>query len=126
MLGDCYLRLGEFKKVIDLLTPLEAKFGDDRTYSYVLGTALIQDHQAEKGQVLIDRILRDGDSAEARLMMGVARLAVRDHPGAVKEIQRALELNAKLPLANSFYGQALLGSGDRDGSNLEQRATHTI
>jgi tetratricopeptide (TPR) repeat protein len=116
LLADSYLRSGEFKKVIELLTPLEAKLGDDRAFSYVLGTALIQDRQTEKGQVLIDRILRDGDSAEARLMMGVARLKVRDHPGAVKEIQRAIELNPKLPLAYSYYGQALLGSGDREGS----------
>jgi tetratricopeptide (TPR) repeat protein len=116
LLGDSYLRLGEFKKVIDFLTPLEARFGDDRTFSYLLGSALLHDQQTEKGQILIDRILREGDSAEARLMMGVGRLRVRDFPGALEEIRKAIALNAKLPLAHSFYGQALLGSGNREES----------
>lgn len=116
LVGDSYLRSGEFKKAIDFLTPLEAKFGDDRTYSYLLGSALINDKQIEKGQVLIDRILRDGDSAEARLMMGVGRLRVHDFPGALEEIKKAIALNPKLPLAYSFYGQTLLGSGDREGA----------
>jgi tetratricopeptide (TPR) repeat protein len=116
LVGDSYLHSGEFKKAIDFLTPLEAKFGNDRTYSYLLGSALMNDQQIEKGQILIDRILREGDSAEARLMMGVGRLRVRDFPGALEEIQKAITLNPKLPLAYSFYGQALLGSGNRDGS----------
>lgn len=116
LLGDCFLRLGEFKKVIEVLTPLEAKFGEDRTFAYLLGSALIHDRQTEKGQILIDRILRDGDSAEARLMMGAGRLRMRDFSGAVEELKRAIALNPKLPLAYSFYGQALLGAGNRDES----------
>jgi tetratricopeptide (TPR) repeat protein len=116
LLADCYLRAGDFKKVIELLTPLEAKFSDDRTLAYILGTALLRDNQTERGQVLVDRILRNGDSAEARLMMGVAGLALHDYPVAIKELRRAIELNPKLPQANGFYGQALLGSGDRDGA----------
>jgi tetratricopeptide (TPR) repeat protein len=116
LVGDSYLNSGEFKKAIDFLTPLEAKFGDDRTFSYLLGSALMNDRQIEKGQILIDRILREGDSAEARLMMGVGRLRVRDFPGALEELQKALALNPKLPLAYSFYGQALLGSGNREGA----------
>jgi tetratricopeptide (TPR) repeat protein len=116
LLADCYLRSAEFKKVIELLSPLEAKFGDDRTVAYLLGSALIRDNQIEKGQILIDRILRDGDSAEAHLMMGASQLTVRDYPSAVKEFERAIELNPKLPVAHSLYGQALLGAGNRDAS----------
>src|SRR2546426_7028141 len=32
--------------------------------------ALVRDGQSDKGQVLIDRILKNGDSAEARLLLG--------------------------------------------------------
>lgn len=116
LVGDCYLRLGEFKKAIEYLTPQEARFADDRTYSYLLGSALIHDQQTDKGQVLIDRILRHGDSAEARLMMGVGHLRLRDFPNSLEEIRKAIALNPKLPLAYSFYGQALLGSGNREES----------
>ncbi|MBI3652812.1 MAG: tetratricopeptide repeat protein [Acidobacteria bacterium] len=116
LLADCYLRSGEVQKVIHLLSPLQAKLGEDKTFAYLLGSALIHAHQTAQGQLLIDRILRDGDSAEARLMMGVAQLLAHDYTGAVNAIKRAIDLNDKLPVAHSFYGQALLGAGDREGA----------
>jgi len=114
LLADCQLHLGEFKKVIELLEPLELAEPDNLTVAYLLGTAYIQENQAEKGQVLIDRILRNGESAEARLMMGSARLMIRDYPGAITELERALQLNPNLPTARSLYGKALLNQGDRE------------
>ena len=39
-----------------------------------LGTALIREKRVEEGQVLVDRILRNGDSAEAHLMLGTAKM----------------------------------------------------
>lgn len=114
LLADCYLRMGENKKVVELLSPFEATHRDDRALLYVLGTALIRDKQVEKGQLLVDRILRDGDSAEARMMLGTARIVGHDYAGAVKEFRRALELNAALPAAYSFYGMALMNTGNRD------------
>lgn len=116
LLADCHLQMGEDKKVIELLGPLESTEPDNLTISYLLGTAYIHDKQTEKGQVLIDRILRNGDSAEARLMMGSAQLMVRDYAGAVKELERAMALNPKLPTVRSLYGQALLSAGDRDNA----------
>lgn len=116
LLADCHLRLGENKKAIELLSPLDAAFGDDRAYLYVLGTALIRDKQTDKGQLLIDRILRQGDSAEARMMLGTARLIGRDFPGALKEFERAVQLNPKLPSASSFYGRALMATGNREAA----------
>ena len=112
LLADCNLQLGEYKKVIELLSPLETRYTNDRTLAYLLGTALIHDNQIEKGQLLIDRIFRDGDSAEARLLMGMAHLIARDYPAARGEFERSIELNPKLPMAHSFYGQTLLRTGD--------------
>src|SRR5581483_1137946 len=71
LLADCYRRLGRNKEVIDLLTPINRADPTNRTYEYLLGTALVRDGQASNGQVIIDRILRNGDSAEARLLMGM-------------------------------------------------------
>lgn len=114
VLADCYLSLGEYKSVVDLLGPREAAFKDDRAFVYLLGTALIRDGQTEKGQELVDRILRNGESAEARLLLGMGHLMVSDFPGALKELTRAVELNPKLPSANLFYGRALLANGQRE------------
>ncbi|MBX3278618.1 MAG: tetratricopeptide repeat protein [Acidobacteria bacterium] len=112
--ADCFLRLGEFKRVIELLSPLQSRVGEDRAFAYMLGTALIHDKQIERGQVLIDRILKDGDSAEARIMLGAAHLLTNDHQSAVKEFERALELNPRLPTLNAFYGKALMYAGETE------------
>jgi Tfp pilus assembly protein PilF len=79
--------------------------------SYLLGTALIRDNQIDRGQRIIDRILRDGDSAEARLLMGSIKLAMHDIKGALVDLRWAVELDSKLPSVNALYAQALLQSG---------------
>jgi len=111
LLADCNLRLGEFKRVIELLTPVERSEPDNRAVAYLLGMALINDKQLDKGQERIERILRDGDSPEAHVMMGTTYLNVNEYDKALKEFKRAVDLNPKLPSVNSLYGQTLLRMG---------------
>jgi len=113
LLGDCYFRLGEYKKVVELLEPFEAAHPDDQALNYLLGLSLIRDSQVGKGEVLVNKILRDGNSAEAHLMLGAARLEVFDASGAVDELSLAVKLNPKLPLAHYLYGNALVTLGHR-------------
>jgi tetratricopeptide (TPR) repeat protein len=82
----------------------------------MLGTALIRDQQPQRGQILVDRILKNGDSAEARLLMGTTKLMVADSAGALVDLERAAELNPKLPDVYSYYGTALLRTGDAAGA----------
>ena len=49
----------------------------------------------------IDRIFKSGDSAEGHLLMGIAHLNRFDYPSAKTELERALQLNSRLPTANS-------------------------
>ena len=112
LLADCQVRLGEYKKAIELLTPIADSDPSDRTVAYLLGSALIGDGQPEKGQVIIDRVFRDENSAEARLLMGSILLLADDGHGAIKEFERALELNPKLPTLRAWYGRALMRMGD--------------
>jgi tetratricopeptide (TPR) repeat protein len=115
--ADCHLRLGENKKVIELLTPVEQANGDDLAIDYMLGTALVRDGQPEKGQVLVDKILKNGDSAEAHFLLGSQMFAVGDFPAAVKQFAAAIELNPSLPDLQSAYGRALLDTGDPDAAS---------
>jgi len=115
LLADCRLRLGENKEVIALLEPVEKGNPEDMAVAYMLGTALVRDQQPERGQVLIERILKNGDSAEARLLLGTTKMMAGDYAGARTDLQRAVELNPKLPDVYSYYGQALLRTGDTAG-----------
>jgi tetratricopeptide (TPR) repeat protein len=116
ILADCLVRLGEYKKTIDLLSPLETAYGDNRAFAYLFGNALISDNQIAKGQALIDRVFRGEDSAEARLLIGSILLLADDKQAAVKEFERAIELNPKLPSLQAWYGRALMRLGDGDGA----------
>ncbi len=109
VLADCYLQSGQNRRVIELLTPLESSSPTtlDLPLAYLLGTALIRDGQAEKGQVLVERILKDGDSAEARVLLGTACLIGKDYPCALDQFERAVQLNPRLPSAHAYYGQVL-------------------
>jgi tetratricopeptide (TPR) repeat protein len=116
ILADCQVRMGEYKKVIDLLSPLEATYAENRAFAYLLGNALISDKQIAKGQALIDRVFRGEDSAEARLLIGSILLLADDKHAAVKEFERALELNPKLPSLQAWHGRALMRLGDSEGA----------
>jgi tetratricopeptide (TPR) repeat protein len=119
LLSDCYLRTGEFKKAIDLLTPFESSQHDQSAVDYVLGMAFVRDGRVAEGQFRLDRILGRGESAEGHLLLGTARFTSGDLPGAVKEFAKAEGLDPNLPSLHSYFGQALLFTGDADGAMAE-------
>lgn len=116
LLADCWLAMGKNKDVIDLVSPIADRHPDDLAVTYLLGTALVRDNQAPRGQVIIDKILRNGDSAEARLLLGTTKLGVMDFSGALADLTKAVELNPKLPDVYSYFGMALLQTGDAAGA----------
>ena len=116
LLADCRLQLGEPAAVEDLLRPLAATRPDDRALTYLLGMALIRGGKVQEGQRLVEALMRDGDSAEAQYLVGSAAFVARDYPQAVERFSRALAKDPKLPSLRSYYGRALLFTGDADGA----------
>ena len=114
VLADCQVRLGEYKKVIELLSPLADSDPNNRTIAYLLGSALVGEGELTKGQEIIDRVFRDDDSAEARLLMGSILLLADDAQGSLKELSRAIEINPELPGLQAWYGRALMRLGDTE------------
>jgi tetratricopeptide (TPR) repeat protein len=121
LLADCRLRLGDSQKVIDLLSPLEGQLGDDRLFAYLLGTALLEKDQLERGQQVIDRLFRAGESAEVHLLLGVQYLRQGQALKAVPEMEKAMELNPALPGAHAIYARALRQNHDNAGAAVEYR-----
>ena len=119
LLADTRLRMGENQRVIDLLKPLENTGGNpgDLAVSYMLGMALLREKRASEGQALLDRILSKGDSAEARFLLGVGMFRIGDYPAAIQKLKSAIDLNPNLPELQSYYGQALLLTGDADAAS---------
>ena len=113
LLADCQLQLGNDARVVELLSPLEPQLGDDRLYAYLLGHALLRRDEVQRGQAVIDRLFRGGESAEGHLLLGVQHMGRTDSREAVPELQRAAELNPALPTVHSLLGVALMNAGDR-------------
>ncbi len=115
-LADCELQLGNDDQVIDLLQPLAQIDSADLSVAYMLGMALLHKQRIAEGQVLLDRILRQGDTAEARFLLGTRMFETGDYPAAVAKLASAIALNPDLPGIQSLYGRALLATGDPDGA----------
>src|SRR6202023_680514 len=96
---------------------------DDRAVRYALGTALIREGKIEEGEVVIDRIFKNGSSAEANLLMGEAQFAAGDSKTAADSLHKSIDLDPNLPESWSLYGRALLQSNDNAGAKAAfQRA----
>ncbi len=70
----------------------------------------------------IDRILRNGESAEAHVLMGLALREAHDLAGAVQSFGKAVALNPNLPDVHAMCGLALIASGNRDKAREEFEA----
>jgi tetratricopeptide (TPR) repeat protein len=62
--------------------------------------------------LIVNRILRQGDSAEARLLLGTTKMNAQEFADALVDLKKAVELNPQLPEVYSYYGLALLTTGD--------------
>ena len=116
LLADCYLRMGKNGDVVTLLEPSYKADPADLAVDYALGTALIRGGQIQQGELVIDRILKKGDSAEANLLMGEAQFEARDYKSAAAVLRKALDLNSGIAEAWSLYGRALLHNEDSPGA----------
>lgn len=113
LLADCDLRLGRNQQVIDLLKPVYLADTNDLGVAYVLGTALAREGQTDAAQAVINQITSRGDSAEVHLLIGTAKFTGRDYPGALSDLKMAIDRNPNLPDVYSYYGLALLATGDQ-------------
>ncbi len=111
LLADCLLETNQPRKAVEVLSPLQEEYPDDRAMIYALGMALLKDNRTQEAQVLLDRILRDGESAESAFLLGQTELLRNDLVAAAGHLARAVELNPKMPWAHTLYGQALKAAG---------------
>jgi tetratricopeptide (TPR) repeat protein len=72
-----------------------------------------------EAQVLLDRILSDGESAEAAFLLGQSELLRNDLAAAARHLARAVELDPKMPWAHTLYGQALKTAGKVDEATAQ-------
>jgi tetratricopeptide (TPR) repeat protein len=119
LLADCELQIGRAGAAVDLLTPLGAEYPGDHAVTYMLGMALLKDNRLPEAQRMLDRILREGQSAESEYLLGQSEFLRQNLIDAATHLARAVELNPALPGAHSLYGQVLRGLTRMDEAALQ-------
>ena len=114
--ADCLLQLGEPAQALGLLEPIAGDAANDKALAYVLGIAYLKNGKTADAQRVLDPILKDTASAEGNYAMGMAMFTSGDYPSAIKALERAIQLNPSLPHVYSYYGQALIFTGDADAA----------
>ncbi len=122
LLADCLLQSGRAENAVETLRPLEQEYPDNRAVTYMLGVSLLRQNQTERAKALLDRILRNGESAESAYLLGQSAYLSQDNMAAVKYLARAVELNPKLPGVHSLYGIVLktIGKPDEATSQFQE------
>ncbi len=124
--ADCYLQLGEATRARDVLLPFEPAAATEKPIAYLLGLALLSTGEREHAEKVLDPLLRDTASAEGNFAAGMVLFNAQNYPEAVKAYARAAELNPALPRVYSYYGQALLTTGDADGAEAAFQKQLTV
>ena len=130
LLASCHFNLGEWRKVIALLSPLEMELSQSPALTYLLGVALEEDGRAEEGTPLVENALKDTEWPTSRFRSEMRadwlnRLARRggelmengDYPGAARHLERALALDPRVPSLNATYGKLLRLMNRHDTAN---------
>jgi len=112
--GLCLFQVGKLKESIAEFEPLYRAEPDNIAIAYALANAYIQDEQIGKGQVLVDKVFKNINSAESHLIIGTMSLARRQLQPAVDELKQAVALDPKLPTAHSQLAIAYLLTGNRE------------
>ena len=112
--GMCLFYAGKFNPAIAELEKVYAAQSENISVAYALANAYIQNEQIDKGQVLVDKVFKNLNSAEAHLIIGSFNLARKELQPAAEELRQAVEMNPKLPTAHSQLGVVYLMTGNRD------------
>jgi len=121
LLGDCYLRLGHPHQAVGVTAPLAASYPENLDLAYVAGTALIRDGRRSDGLPLVDRVAKQGNSADAYLLAGATYLGLNQFDPALEDLEAALRLNPDLPDIHTLVGIARDKVGNAQGAEPEFR-----
>lgn len=112
LLANCEISLGHYAAAIRLTAPLRTAHRHDLALAYVRGTALIRAGHVHRGEIWINRVMEEGNSAVVHLMLGDAFRQDHKWKQAIAEYQQAVRMAPKMPLAHLWLAEAQLLSGE--------------
>lgn len=121
LLAECYLREGKNEQVVQVLDPYADASPEDQTLDYLLGTALLHLGQTARGALLIQRLLKNGDTAQAHMLMAYTQWEAHNKAKAIVEVDQAIALDPNLPEAYGLRGRLSFLESDLKGAEAQFR-----
>jgi tetratricopeptide (TPR) repeat protein len=112
-IGDAHLHLGELDEAVRCLDVAAALAPDEPSVSFLRGLALLEASRHKSAAAAFERVLeRLPDDPETLLNRAVCRVELRDHTGAIADLDRLERSGAALPRLYFVRERARLLTGD--------------
>jgi tetratricopeptide (TPR) repeat protein len=122
LLAVCRLETGNAAGAAELLAG-DPQRASDPALQYTYALALVRSGQSDAAEEVFAQLLREhAEWPQLHVLLGQARAAENDFPGAVAAMQRALELSPAVPEASSTLGAIYLRQGKLDEAEAAFRA----
>jgi len=112
-LGVALLKLGRTRQGIRELEQVMHAQPENLDAACTLASAYIREKQLDKAEILIRRILKERDTAEAHLLAGSFYLTSLKYMEALEELRRAQEMDPDLPGVQPQLGESYALTGSR-------------
>ena len=106
LLGYTDVQLGKADAAVALLEPLESHNAGNLDFEYAFGSALIKAGRRREGVERLEKVAKQGNSADAYLLAGSTLLDLNDFELARRDLEEALRLDPKLPGVYTLTGTA--------------------
>lgn len=111
LLGYTYNKLGRATDTVELLERFEAGHPSDLDLKYAVGFAMIQTGREHDGIVRMETVARARNTADAWMIAGSARFALRQFKEALADAEHAIQANPAFPRVWTLAGQAHYATG---------------
>jgi tetratricopeptide (TPR) repeat protein len=106
LLGYADVQMGKADAAVALLEPLESRNAGNLDFEYAFGSALIKAGRRREGVERLEKVAKQGNSADAYLLAGSTLLDLNDFDLARRDLDEALRLDPKLPGIYTLAGTA--------------------
>jgi tetratricopeptide (TPR) repeat protein len=122
MLGMAYYASDQFGEAVKAFTPLGMRGEQDPAVGYAWAASLARNGELKPAGEVLSQAEKAQLPAETLLLVGQLWLEIGDYTRATEALHRALQMNASLPRAHYFAGQAYLREEKWGESENEFRA----
>jgi predicted Zn-dependent protease len=119
LLAECWIRLGRYGDAVSALKEISET--GNSTALYLRALALTRDKRIEAGRETIDRLLKNEDTPEVRLMVAEIETDGGDFDAAIANVARVIRENPHLPEAHYWRARDLFAAGEALGAEQAVR-----